>query len=113
MPIQSRLVRLATGKIGIEVTIGRFTATHELPDNLATASGNKLREYLNGIVPEMVTGLRERERDERRKIAKKADMARVLPLRPGADTGSELPEHASGSDSGSDVGTAPTPDGTH
>jgi hypothetical protein len=58
MAFLSNLVKNSeNGKICIQVTHNGNTATQELPDMLATFSGEQLREYLGSKVAAMTEGL--------------------------------------------------------
>ncbi len=66
------VVDTETGKLCIQVKVGSFVATQELPNHLATATKEDLQEYFNGVVPEMIAGLRAQQQAKRRTVWKKA-----------------------------------------
>lgn len=62
-----------TRKLCIQVKVGSHVATQELPDELATATGQELRDYFEGVVPEMIAGLHEQRRKEMKAFRKRSD----------------------------------------
>lgn len=70
--IPQLVIDTETGKICAMVRIGSDSAAHELPDYLATATKQELQDYLEKIIPDMVEGLRAKNRAKRRTISKKA-----------------------------------------
>lgn len=61
-----------TGKICAMLKMGSEIAVHELPDYLAASSGDEIRKYLEGVVPEMMGELKAKAQAKRRTIWKKA-----------------------------------------
>lgn len=63
-----------TGEICLQVKLPPYEATLPLPDHLATASEERLKEFGENLIPEMVKNLRimkiDDERKQRRKLAK-------------------------------------------
>ncbi len=60
-------------RICIQIKLGSQTATQELPDHLATATKEELQVYLNGVVPEMINGLKAQQKATRKTVWKKAN----------------------------------------
>lgn len=68
-----RLVRdLDTGKLCIQVLMGTYAATLELPDDIQIKSMEAIKIYMEQVVPEMVEGLLARKKEKRQKLMKDA-----------------------------------------
>lgn len=71
MKIKPQLVKdITTGKICMQVHLGSHTATLPLPEKLAGATAAELQIFFNEVAPEMIRGLKERQREESKKIMK-------------------------------------------
>ena len=60
-----------TGKVCMQLRLGSFTATKELPDIMAKWSLSELQEYFDIVVPEMSEELHRMQREEQKKLRKK------------------------------------------
>ena len=69
-----------TGKLCVQISIGPWTVTQELPDRLATYSKEQLEEHLEHVVPIMIAGIEEQIELERRKQRRLDRKARQVPI---------------------------------
>lgn len=67
-----KLVLGETGKVCMQVTLGQWSATQELPEEMAAWDQIKLQTYFNRVVPEMAQELYRLRRQDNRKRRKKA-----------------------------------------
>jgi len=55
----------------MQIRLGSFTATKELPEIMATWSLSELQTYFDQVVPEMSQELQRMHKEEQRKLRKK------------------------------------------
>lgn len=72
MNFRPLLVRdVETGKICIQITLGEWTETRELPDTLATYDARALNLYMQSVVPGMIEILEQKSRAKRKQMNRK------------------------------------------
>lgn len=60
-----------TGKLCMQVKLGPFTATATLPDDFRKWNAIERSDYIEKIVPEMITELHSMRRTDQRKLRRK------------------------------------------
>ncbi len=66
--LRPQLVRDEQGKLFIQVRYNKFTATCPLPDNIESMDDDAAKEFIAKVVPQMVEGLHQMQRDQDRKL---------------------------------------------
>jgi len=69
-----------SGKLCVQIAIGPWTATQELPDRLATYSKEQLEEHFDQVVPIMIAGIEEQIERARRKQRRLDRKAKQVPI---------------------------------
>lgn len=57
----------------MQIVLGPYTATKTLPDGFGKWSDADQNDYIEALVPVMVQGLQERQRDDARKFRRRLD----------------------------------------
>lgn len=63
----------------MQLRLGAFTATHELPDAMATWKLTELQDYFDKVVPAMTEQLVEIRNKEQKKLRRKSKNGLVQP----------------------------------
>lgn len=60
-----------TGKLCMQLRLGVYTATHELPEQMAGWKFTELQAYFDEVVPDMLAELKRMRRDDLMKLQRK------------------------------------------
>lgn len=79
MNLKPKLVLGESGKVCMQITLGNYSLTEEIPDRLAQYTMAELQDHFNSIVPAMARKLLSMQRRKERKFRKKVECGNRKP----------------------------------